>query len=156
MSQDGWRMATNVVNSKSRLRFMITTPEKSEEDTVFENHRKSLIQHCNRSELHLHFEWTKKCQKGSNLVSFWKPTPYDQTELPDRSVLIGGKCENSKIQMRQFGWFSNNVLLNNHFKYFYPVSWVFFFIVIMMGWCFFAKRHLALFSSRLSRCALWL
>ena len=28
-------------------------------DTVFENHRKSLIQHCERSELRLHFEWTK-------------------------------------------------------------------------------------------------
>ena len=28
-------------------------------DTVFKNHRKSLIQHCERSELHLHFEWTK-------------------------------------------------------------------------------------------------
>ena len=28
-------------------------------DTVFENHRKSLIQHCERSELCLHFEWTK-------------------------------------------------------------------------------------------------
>ena len=27
--------------------------------TVFENHRKSLIQHCARSELRLHFEWTK-------------------------------------------------------------------------------------------------
>ena len=27
--------------------------------TVFENHRKSLIQHCERSELLLHFEWTK-------------------------------------------------------------------------------------------------
>ena len=27
--------------------------------TVFENHRKSLIQYCERSELHLHFEWTK-------------------------------------------------------------------------------------------------
>ena len=27
--------------------------------TVFENHRKSLIQHCQRSELRLHFEWTK-------------------------------------------------------------------------------------------------
>ena len=26
--------------------------------TVFENHRKSLIQHCERSELSLHFEWT--------------------------------------------------------------------------------------------------
>ena len=41
--------------------------------TVFENHRKSLIQHCERSELRLHFEWTKvngKCQKWSILVSF--------------------------------------------------------------------------------------
>ena len=27
--------------------------------TVFENHRKSLIQHCERRELRLHFEWTK-------------------------------------------------------------------------------------------------
>ena len=27
--------------------------------TVFENHRKSHIQHCERSELRLHFEWTK-------------------------------------------------------------------------------------------------
>ena len=27
--------------------------------TVFENHRKSLIQHCERSELCLHFKWTK-------------------------------------------------------------------------------------------------
>ena len=26
---------------------------------VFENHRKSLIQHCERSELRLHSEWTK-------------------------------------------------------------------------------------------------
>ena len=28
-------------------------------NTVFENHRKSLIQHCERSELRSHFEWTK-------------------------------------------------------------------------------------------------
>ena len=32
---------------------------KEEGGTVFENHRKSLIQHCERSELRLHFEWTK-------------------------------------------------------------------------------------------------
>ena len=41
--------------------------------TVFENHRKSLIQHCERSELRLHFEWTKvnsKCQKWSILANF--------------------------------------------------------------------------------------
>ena len=27
--------------------------------TVFKNHRKSRIQHCERSELRLYFEWTK-------------------------------------------------------------------------------------------------
>ena len=27
--------------------------------TVFENHRKSIILHCEQSELRLHFEWTK-------------------------------------------------------------------------------------------------
>ena len=27
--------------------------------TVFENHRKSIVQHCERSELRLYFEWTK-------------------------------------------------------------------------------------------------
>ena len=32
---------------------------REEVSTVFENHRKSLIQHCERSELRLHFEWTK-------------------------------------------------------------------------------------------------
>ena len=33
------------------------------ESTVFENHRKSRIQHCERSELSLHFEWTLIGQK---------------------------------------------------------------------------------------------
>ena len=44
--------------------------------TVFENHRKSIIQHCERSELRLPFEWTKvnqKCQKLFSLAIFWKP-----------------------------------------------------------------------------------
>ena len=31
----------------------------SSSHTVFENHRKSLIQHCERSQLRLRFEWTK-------------------------------------------------------------------------------------------------
>ena len=39
--------------------------------TVFENHRKSLIQHCERSELRLHFEWTKVNQKCNN-GPFWR------------------------------------------------------------------------------------
>ena len=33
--------------------------------TVFENHGKSLIQHCERSKLRLHFEWTENGQ-------FWR------------------------------------------------------------------------------------
>ena len=39
--------------------------------TVFENDRNCLIQYCERSELRLHFEWTKnylKCQNWSILV----------------------------------------------------------------------------------------
>ena len=70
--------------------------------TVFENHRKSLIQHCERSELRLHFEWTKvnwKCQKWSILASFWKPEASGLTVLPDRSFLIRQKLvENAKIK----------------------------------------------------------
>ena len=75
--------------------------------TVFENHRKSLIQHCERSQLRLHFEWRqkliKKCQNWSILASFWKAEACGQTVLPDRSVLIGQNLMgNAKIQ--KFKW----------------------------------------------------
>ena len=61
---------------------------------MFENHRKSLIQHCERSELRLHFEWTN----GPLCRVFEKPEDCGQKELPDRSVLIGQKLvENAKI-----------------------------------------------------------
>ena len=74
--------------------------------TVFENHRKSLIQHCEQSELRLHFECSKvnsKCQKWCILACFWKREACGQTVLPDRSVLIGQKLgEDAKIQMRHF------------------------------------------------------
>ena len=66
---------------------------------MFENHRKSLIQHCERSELRLHFEWTKvnkKFQKCS------KPEVFGLTVLPDRSILIGQKLvENAKVESLQ-------------------------------------------------------
>ena len=72
--------------------------------TVFEKSQKSLIQHCERSELRLHFEWPKvhqKCQNLAILATYWKPEACDQTALPDRSVLISGKigrkCQNWKI-----------------------------------------------------------
>ena len=40
---------------------------------VVENNRKSLIQHCERSELRLHFEWPKihkKCPKLDHFAEF--------------------------------------------------------------------------------------
>ena len=40
--------------------------------TVFENPRKSLIQLCERSELRLHFEWTKVHKKCQNSSQFWR------------------------------------------------------------------------------------
>ena len=85
-----WTHATrwlNIRSKNSNFGFKL-------EFTVFENYRKSLIQHCERSELRLHFEWTiviQKCQKWFILVSFWKLKAFGQTELPDRSVLIGQK-----------------------------------------------------------------
>ena len=72
---------------------------KVKQRTVFENHRKSLIQHCERSELRLHFEWTKVNQKWSILVIFWKPEACGQTVLPNRSILVGQKLvENAKYE----------------------------------------------------------
>ena len=53
---------------------------------VFENRKKSRIRHCERSELRLHFEWTKVnqiCQKWSILASFWKAGPCVPTVLLD-------------------------------------------------------------------------
>ena len=70
---------------------------------MLENHRKSLIQHCERSELRWHFEGTKvnyKWQKWSNLASFWKPEACGQTVLPDKSVLKGQKLvENANMKI---------------------------------------------------------
>ena len=36
-----------------------TLTKNANDATVFENHRKSHIRHCEHSELRLHFEWTK-------------------------------------------------------------------------------------------------
>ena len=69
--------------------------------TVFENHRKSLIQHFERSGLRLQLEWTKKliknAKKWSILASLRKPEVCGQTVLPDRSHFKGQKLlENAK------------------------------------------------------------
>ena len=57
--------------------------------TVFENCPKSLIQNCERSELHFHFEWTKvhlKMPKIVNFASLWKLDACIRTALSYRSV----------------------------------------------------------------------
>ena len=72
---------------------------------MYENHRKSHIQHCERSELRLHFEWTlkKKMPKMLNLASFWKREACGQTVLPTRSILKWQKlAKNAKIE--KFKW----------------------------------------------------
>ena len=60
----GRHCATKVARSTLHIILILTT--------VFENHRKSLIQHCERSELRLHFECTKVNQKWSILANFKK------------------------------------------------------------------------------------
>ena len=61
---------------------------------MFENHRKSLILHCERSELRLHFSL-----KNAILASFRKTEVCGQTVLPDKSIFKGqnlaGNAENS-------------------------------------------------------------
>ena len=55
-------------------------------------------------------KWTKFIKNAKNLP-IWR---YLKNILRANSVtrqVIGGKCRNWKIQMRHFGWFSNNVKL---------------------------------------------
>ena len=70
---------------------------------VFENHRKSLIQHYERSELRLQ-KFMKKCQNGPFGESL-------KTVLPDifYRTKSGDKCQYWNTQMGQFGGFSNIV-----------------------------------------------
>ena len=70
--------------------------------TLFENYRKSLIQHCERSEnvyiLSGH-NFIKNAKNSRFSRVFWKPEAYSQTVWPDSSILIGQKqVKNVKIQ----------------------------------------------------------
>ena len=49
--------AYRLVTARIVSHFQVGGLKKS--STVFENQRKSRIQHCERSEVRLHFEWTK-------------------------------------------------------------------------------------------------
>ena len=92
-------MSNNICKKKSRI--IDSQRQPSPPDTVFENYRKSLIGHCEQSELHLHFECTKvhqKSQKSPILESFWKPESCRQPVVPDKLILKGQKLmDNAKI-----------------------------------------------------------
>ena len=82
--------------------------------TVFENYRKSRIQHCERRELRLHFEWTKVNKKLAK-YHFWKPEACGQTVFPDKSIHYNKKdrkCQSWKIELRHYERFSSTVCIN--------------------------------------------
>ena len=74
--------------------------------TVFENHRKSLIQHFASEASYVYILSGQKLLKNAKKWSIWrvfgKPKASGQTVVPDRSVLIGQKlAENAKIEKFQ-------------------------------------------------------
>ena len=80
--------------------------------TLFGTHRKGLIQHCERSELRLYYEWTKvhkKCQNSQfgEFLETWSLRSNSVTRQVTfkKRPKIGGKCQHLKIQMRHFGDF---------------------------------------------------
>ena len=104
------RATKRLVPSVNRLKTS-RTPKK--DITVFENHRKSLIQHC---ELLLHFEWTKVIKNAKNSQFDKSKTCYLRSNSVTRQITfnrtkIGEKCQNWKIQMRHLWMFSNTVNL---------------------------------------------
>ena len=59
------------MDSKMRIQVGSLGKPNNKQDTVLEDKRKSLIQYCERSELCLHFGWTKVNQKWQN-GQFWR------------------------------------------------------------------------------------
>ena len=88
------------------------SPKKKQENfslespsTVFENHRKSLIQHCERSELRLHFSGQKLIKNAKNGL-FWRF--FENLKLAVKQCYQTGQklVENAKIgkfPLRHFG-----------------------------------------------------
>ena len=91
-------------NTRSTCQDLISSNiSASDHYTVFENHRKSLIQHCEGSELRVHFEWTKmpKMVQFGEFLKTWSLRSNSVTrQVSFNRTNIGEKCQNSKIQMR--------------------------------------------------------
>ena len=73
--------------------------KSTKKGTVFENHRKSLIHHYERSELHLQFDWTKvhkKCQKSGEFLKTLSLQANSVTsQVTFSKTKIAGKSRNS-------------------------------------------------------------
>ena len=69
--------------------------KENQRKIVFENHRKSLIQHCERSELRL-LKFIKNAKNGQ----FLRET-CGQTVLPDRSISIGQKLVDNAMSKKE-------------------------------------------------------
>ena len=70
---------------------------------MFEDHRKSLIQYRERSELRLQVDKSSsKMPKTVHFESFWKAEPCCQTVLPDRPFLIRQKLLKNTTYLRNF------------------------------------------------------
>ena len=86
---------------------------------MFENHGKCIIQHCERSDLRLHFECTKaklSSQKLSNLASLWKLGSCGQTVIPDTSILKGQKLV-KKVKWVILGYFQKICIVGQVYIY---------------------------------------
>ena len=111
MLQGRWpaSSATSVSLGKVRKCFQNFFDRTDLKNTVFENYWKSLIWHCERSELWLNF--AEKGQFGEML----KTEACGQIVLPDRLIMGQKLVEKAKsqksLQIRHFEWFSNYEIL---------------------------------------------
>ena len=102
------------MDSKMRIQVGPLGKPNNKQDTVLEIKRKSLIQYCERSELCLHFGWTKVNQKWQNgqfrrvfeNLSLWYYSVTRQVSF--KRTKIGGKIP--KVKCDIFSQFSNNVI----------------------------------------------
>ena len=99
VDKDKWATEPAVVNA-------FYNPNKNDigTNTVFENHRKSRIQHCERSEVLLHFLNGRKFIKNAKMVNFgdflktWSLWSNSVTrQIIFNWTKIDGKCQNSNI-----------------------------------------------------------
>ena len=61
-----WKRKIGKNSKRTWVSALLESMQSASGVTVFKIHKKSLIQHCERSELRLHFEWTKVIKNAKN------------------------------------------------------------------------------------------